>query len=122
MSSPAGAAPQVVVGPQVVSASAAPHLPITPLVGTAHSGAGSSDCGGMLLVQLLLFGHGQVAHMASACMITVPRAKSLDHLEGRMLWNSEEPIPKLAGVLVTMGPQLRQQVPGRGGCKIPGVI
>lgn len=39
-----------------------------------------------------------------------------------MLWNSQEPMAGEAGVQVSVGPQLRQQVLGQNGPKVPGSV
>lgn len=52
-------------------------------------------------VKLLLFSLRRASHMSAAHVVTVGQS------EGSMLQNSQEPVSGVAGVFVTVGPQLR---------------
>lgn len=50
---------------------------------------------------------GRAAHVVAAHVIMVPWAKALGWPEGNGHRNSQEPLPMVAGVSMSMGPQLK---------------
>lgn len=60
--------------------------------------------------------------LAVAHVVAVPGAKASGQQKESVLWNSQEPMAGEARVPVSVGPQLRQQVLGQSGCRVPGSV